>query len=139
LTNSLRGNRRSGHRKKKDEFPDGFVLTALEGWCEDRKQALYVVSSDGVMQSACDENGPLFHLKSIGEFVDLTLRAEEDEADFLTQFFVDNQKPIIEAIMWRLKIGCFIWKMRMVTGRPRSAGWMWVRHQSSALWKTRPS
>jgi hypothetical protein len=73
-----------------------FVLTALEQWSTDKKQKMYVVSNDGDMQSGCSNRGPLLHLKSIAEFVDLVLRAEE--ADFLAQFFVDNPKPIIEAV-----------------------------------------
>jgi hypothetical protein len=84
--------------KKKAEFPDAFVLTAIEDWCEQRKQWLYVVSSDGDMHLACRDEGPLFHLKSIGEFVDLILRNEDDETEFLAQLFVDNPHQIIEAI-----------------------------------------
>lgn len=87
-----------GPAKKKEEFPDAFVLGALEEWCSRTKQKLYVVSSDADMQSGCNDRGPLIHLKSITEFVDLVLRAEEDEADFLAQFFVDNPGPIIEAV-----------------------------------------
>lgn len=85
-------------KKKEEEFPDAFILAALERWCADKKQQMYVVSSDGDMQSGCSERGSLLHLKSIAEFVDLVLRAEEDEANFLAQFFVDNPKPIIEAV-----------------------------------------
>jgi hypothetical protein len=87
-----------GPAKKKEEFPDAFVLTALEQWCAAKKQRMYVVSSDGDLESGCGDRGPLIHLKSIAEFVDLVLRAEEDEADFLAQFFVDNPQPIIEAV-----------------------------------------
>ena len=87
-----------GPAKKKEEFPDAFVLTALEKWCEDKKQKMYVVSSDGDMESGCGNRGPLIHLKSIAEFVDMVLRAEDDEADFLAQFFIDNPKQIIEAV-----------------------------------------
>ena len=87
-----------GPAKKKEEFPDAFILTALEQWCADKKQKMYVVSSDGDMESGCSDDGPLIHLKSIAEFVDLVLRAEEDEADFLAQFFVDNPEAIIETV-----------------------------------------
>ena len=87
-----------GPAKKKEEFPDAFVLTALEQWCADKKQQMYVISSDGDMESGCSDRGPLIHLKSIAEFVDLVLRAEEDEADFLAQFFVDNPQHIIDAV-----------------------------------------
>lgn len=87
-----------GSSKKKAEFPDAFVLAAIDDWCGQKKQKLYVVSSDGDMHLACSDNGPLFHLKSIGEFVDLVLRNEDDETEFLAQFFVDNPKRIIEAV-----------------------------------------
>ena len=32
--------------KKKYEFPDAFVLEALEQWCDDQDELLYVVSTD---------------------------------------------------------------------------------------------
>ena len=73
-------------------------MSALEAWCSKNRQKIYVVSTDGDMQSACTDKGPLLHLKSIGEFVDLVLREEDDEAEFLAQLFIDNPKPIIEAV-----------------------------------------
>jgi hypothetical protein len=88
-----------GPAKKKAEFPDAFVLTALEEWCHCHKETLYVVSTDGDMQSACNEAGPLLQLKSIAEFVDLVLREEDDQADFLAQFFTDNPQRLIDAII----------------------------------------
>jgi len=87
-----------GPAKKKAEFPDAFVMAALEDWCGQNKQELYIVSSDGDMEATCSAKGPLFHLKSMGEFVDLVLRDEDDETEFLAQFFVDNPLPIIQAI-----------------------------------------
>ena len=87
-----------GPAKKKSEIPDAFVLTALEEWCRRNKKELYVVTSDGDMQSGCSDNGPLYHLASIAEFVDLVLREENDKTDFLAQLFIDNPKAIVEAI-----------------------------------------
>ena len=88
-----------GPAKKKAEFPDAFVVSALETWCTTKKQSMYVVSTDPDMQSACGNGGPLLHLKSVAEFVDLVLYEEDDEkAEFLAQLFVDNPMPIVEAI-----------------------------------------
>jgi hypothetical protein len=88
-----------GPAKKKAEFPDAFVVSALQAWCAKKKQKMYVVSTDGDLQSACSNTGLLLHLKSVAEFVDLVLREEDDEkAEFLAQLFVDNPKPINEAI-----------------------------------------
>jgi hypothetical protein len=88
-----------GPAKKKAEFPDAFVVTALETWCATKRQSMYVVSTDPDLQSACGNRGPLLHLKSVAEFVDMVLYEEDDEkAEFLAQLFVDNPKPIIEGI-----------------------------------------
>jgi hypothetical protein len=87
-----------GPAKKKQEFPDAFVLSALENWCNKNKQKLYLVSTDTDMQAGCSDRGPLLHLNSIGEFVDMVLREEDDETEFLAQFFVDNPGPIIEGV-----------------------------------------
>lgn len=88
-----------GPAKKKAEFPDAFVVAALEAWCAEKGESIYVVSTDGDLQSACGDDGPLLHLKSTAEFVDLVLREEDDEkAEFLAQLFIDNPKPIIGAI-----------------------------------------
>lgn len=87
-----------GPSKKKAEFPDAFVLRALEEWCANNNEGVYVVSTDRDMQSACSDNGPLFHLNSIAEFVDLVLREEDDQANFLAQLFTDNPRKIIDAI-----------------------------------------
>ena len=46
----------------------------------------------------CSDRGPLLHLKCAAEFVDMVLRAEEDRAEFLAQLFIDNPKPVIDAV-----------------------------------------
>ena len=50
-----------GPGKKKEEFPDAFVLTSIEDWCSWKNQKIYVVSTDGDMQSGCGDNGHLLH------------------------------------------------------------------------------
>ena len=42
-----------GPGRKKNEFPDAFVIRALEDWCRKERESMYVVSSDSHMQSAC--------------------------------------------------------------------------------------
>lgn len=110
-----------GPGKKKEEFPDAFVLTSIEDLCSWKNQKIYVVSTDGDMQSGCGDNGHLLHLKSIGEFVDLVLREEDDQADFLAQLFADNPKPIIETITREFEDRYVTSKMRMATVKLRSA------------------
>ena len=37
-----------GDGKKKSEFPDAFIVAALDGWCREHREQMYVVSADGV-------------------------------------------------------------------------------------------
>jgi hypothetical protein len=67
-----------GAGQKKSEFPDAFALAAVREWCSKNKQEIYVVSGDSDMQSACDENGPLYALQKLSDF--LNLLASDDKA-----------------------------------------------------------
>jgi hypothetical protein len=87
-----------GSKEKKAEFPDAFVICSLESWCATNNALLYVVSSDNDMRSACEKSSMLLHLSSIAEFVDLVIRTDSSEADFLLSFFMDNSKRIVDAI-----------------------------------------
>ena len=56
-----------GPGKKKSEFPDALVVSALRGWCAAKGARIYVVAEDGDLRDCCVEGGPLIGTKSINE------------------------------------------------------------------------
>jgi hypothetical protein len=73
-------------KNRKGEFPDAFVISALEGWCKKNGEKLYVVSSDSDFEEHCKQSANLIRLARPGEFVnefsnlDPDLRAVETSA-----------------------------------------------------------
>jgi hypothetical protein len=63
---------------KKNEFPDAFVLEAVNKLSQERHQSVYVVSGDGDMQSFTKEHENLLYLNRVDEFIDLVLRNSEE-------------------------------------------------------------
>lgn len=62
-----------GETKKKDEFPDAFVLAALEGWCEKNNERIYVASTDPDLKLFCETNQNLFYIKRLVNSLTLSL------------------------------------------------------------------
>lgn len=92
-----------GTGKKKSEFPDAFIVASLDGWCADNKEQMYVVTGDGVDQSApatdgksaksvddadeiksltsaCRDTSTLLPLSRLSTFLDLITIDEQHEA-----------------------------------------------------------
>lgn len=65
-----------GEGKKKDEFPDAFVLAALGSWCECNDEKIYVVSEDSDMSKACEESSLLIHEAKLSTLLELALEDE---------------------------------------------------------------
>jgi len=63
---------------KKSEFPDAFVLAAINKISLDRHHSVYIVSSDGDMKSYANSRENLLVLDSIQEIVDLVIRNSEE-------------------------------------------------------------
>jgi len=43
-----------GAGEKRKEFPDAFVVAALEAWCKEQGEELHVITTDGTAKTACD-------------------------------------------------------------------------------------
>ena len=56
-----------GPGKKKSEFPDALVVSALRGWCAKKDTSVYIVAEDGDLRECCVDGGPLIGTKSINE------------------------------------------------------------------------
>jgi hypothetical protein len=83
--------------KKKAEFPDAFVLSAIRQWCSETGEKIYVVSGDLDMVSACGSSNFLISLAKINEFLDL-VSAENELYSFANKLFEDHKESIIESI-----------------------------------------
>jgi len=55
---------------KKHEFPDAFVILAVEQWCKQNQESMYVVSGDQDFAEACAELNALHHFGKLDEFLD---------------------------------------------------------------------
>lgn len=68
---------------KKFEFPDAFVLAALENWCEHNREKMYVISQDEDLVNACGRSSVLISLHKIEELL------EKASADARTREIAD--------------------------------------------------
>lgn len=70
------------HREKsRKEFPDAFVLRALENWCLQHNERMYVVTADEAMGQAADQSAPLIHVKSLHELLGIFGATLGDDLD----------------------------------------------------------
>jgi len=84
-----------GDGKKKAEFPDAFVIEALESWCKENGEKLYVVSSDKDMEKSCEKSYYLVHLDSIAKFIDII--------EFHNKMLAPKVRELIEANIEKIK------------------------------------
>lgn len=94
-----------GRKGKKSEFPDAFVLEAVNKISEDRSELIYVVSQDKDMKNFCDLHENLVYLEKIDTLIDLTIRNAETlkvPAEFADQVFLHLEANILDEIKARL-------------------------------------
>ncbi|PGU90092.1 hypothetical protein COD71_23510 [Bacillus cereus] len=84
--------------KKKTEFKDAFVLTALNNWANCNNETLYIISSDSDMKKYCETKTKLSHMKSIEDFLDTLSRDKEFLYDFITNIYDYNNSEIENSI-----------------------------------------
>jgi len=51
------------------EFPDAFVVRALENWCKNNEARMYVIGADKAMAAAVDKSAVLLHIQSLPELL----------------------------------------------------------------------
>jgi hypothetical protein len=86
-----------GEGDKKAEFPDAFALAAIENWCKQYLERMYVISSDPDMISACAESQTLRSVPSLAEFLDLLTKGEE-LAEIANRVFEAHKEGIAQHI-----------------------------------------
>jgi len=79
---------------KKSEFPDAFVLEALNNLSHERHLPVYIVSGDGDMEAYANEHENLLYLNRVDEFIDLVVRntAELEEPISFADYVFDQLK-----------------------------------------------
>ncbi len=86
-----------GPGEKRKEFPDAFVVAALEDWCDGNGDDMHVITADGTVIDACEASNSLVPLESLADFVDLALRRDE-YVEKAIEYLQDHPENIEEAI-----------------------------------------
>lgn len=73
------------------EFPDAFMLVALEKWCASRKQTMLVVSRDKALQRAVASSHWLCSVDTIDEVLRMAAALEEPEITEQVDALVSNE------------------------------------------------
>ncbi len=88
-----------GAGKKKSEFPDAFVLSALRQWCQKKNTKMYVVSADQDMINGCENDEYLISIPKLEEFVDLVYASQnEPHYSFVNELFDENEEEVKQRI-----------------------------------------
>ena len=66
-----------GSEGKKHEFPDAFVLNALEKWCKESASKIYVVACDRDFEEYCKQSPNLIYISSLSEVLDIVSKSDE--------------------------------------------------------------
>ncbi|HEX3681717.1 MAG TPA: PIN domain-containing protein [Bryobacteraceae bacterium] len=86
-----------GTGEKRKEFPDAFTLAALEAWCEQNGEELYVITTDGTVRAACEASHSLYPLEKLADFVDGALRRDE-YVERAMEYLQEHTEPIKDAM-----------------------------------------
>jgi len=92
-----------GDGKKKFEFPDAFSLLALQDWCEENDQKMYVVSADSDMEAYCNSSESLFYLPNLSHFLDLVNSEENLVSEEMRIWLHENQDFLTQKIWLSLQ------------------------------------
>lgn len=85
--------------KKKHEFPDAIVLSAVEIWCKDNNQQIYFISSDADFKSYPSKNIIILpDLKSLLDKINRQLDIDRKKIKWISAVFENNEYTIIEKI-----------------------------------------
>lgn len=94
--------------KKKDEFPDAFVIQAITEWCKRKDENMYIISNDNDMVTGCEGNESLFSLKKIEELLNHFSFIDVDISAFATTAFDYCKRGIKESIKTEFEFLGFI-------------------------------
>ncbi|SHG01830.1 PIN domain-containing protein [Flavobacterium defluvii] len=83
--------------KKKYEFPDAIVLSAIENWCQQENEEIYVISDDNDFKRYVSDK--IITISNIKIMLDkINKQYQTDEIVWITSIYEINEKYIIEKI-----------------------------------------
>lgn len=65
--------------KGSKEFPDAFIVRALEEWCTENNERMYVIGSDKAMAAAVQKSPVLLHMQSLPELLQSVVAMESPD------------------------------------------------------------
>ena len=84
-----------GLGKKKYEFPDAIVLSAIEKWCVENSCQIYVISQDKDLKDYTSKNIiPIPNLRTI--LNKINTQFDNDRLEWINKIFLDSEKVIKE-------------------------------------------
>jgi|GEM_PF-5026913 len=89
------------NKKKKNEFPDAFVLETILSWCKKNRETAYLISKDTDWREFANNEMALKYESSLTKIVSLYLRQEENLKQLITftdKLIEDNKEGILEEI-----------------------------------------
>jgi hypothetical protein len=90
-----------GTGKKKYEFPDAIVLSALEHWCLKNQFQIYIVGNDNDMKEYVSEM--LLPIPKLRIILDLLNKFENDRTEWITKIFKESEEQIRNKLDERFK------------------------------------
>lgn len=87
-----------GDGKKKAEFPDAFAIEALEDWCAENDELMYVASADSDLKNHCDTSDRLIPLAKLAEFISLVEFHDEVLSPSIMSLIEKNKAVLEESI-----------------------------------------
>ena len=82
-----------GRAKKCHEFPDAFVLEALEVWSREHGEDVYIVSSDGDLEDACEGSATLHYVEDLPPLLEALVG--DDKSISIAHAVVERCRPEI--------------------------------------------
>lgn len=87
-----------GEGKKKNEFPDAFILSTLSSFAFDEQKNIYVVSGDKDFEKATEYFWGLSYLSSLEAYLELATSHYEKLAPLAIKLIKENRMTIISAL-----------------------------------------
>lgn len=98
-----------GEGKKKSEFPDAFILSALNDYAENDLNPFYIVSKDKDFAEGVKQFGKLIYLESLEEFINKVSFHYEKLAPLAFKLINDNIDQVTELIEQKfLNLGFYL-------------------------------
>jgi hypothetical protein len=80
-----------GEGQKKDEFPDAFMLSIIEGWCKANKTNVHILSTDNDVKTYISPSGAIVPSFDIAELIEAVVaKSEQVKFNFIDTSIIRN-------------------------------------------------